>query len=258
MKNPYKSLLYFHQGWTDIVNCLPLIHYYSRCKTHVKVIMRDDAYEIAAYTCGNLLNVEFEFIEKEILDETKIIGDIIPNINEYEILFHGINDVFRKDKYKNAWKLHKLDPRHFVKKLYELYGISLEECLQLFKIKRDFKAEMNLYKSFTTIIKTKYIIIHEPDYMELKFGKKKVKLFNVDQMASNPFIWIKILESADEIHLADSFWASAYYLMRYNNDLNNEQTVIIYPINRDGGLWAKKNKRELFTNWKFKPKKCIF
>ena len=63
-----KSLLYFHQGWTDIVNCLPLIHYYSYYKPNLKVIVRSDARELIEYTCNTLKNVNFIYVDKLILD----------------------------------------------------------------------------------------------------------------------------------------------------------------------------------------------
>ena len=77
-------------------------------------------------------------------------------------------------------------------------------------------------------------------------------------LSNNPFLWIQVLQSANELHLADSFWASVYYLICDKFNMNDNQKVIIYPFNRDGGLYSKRDNRELFYNWKFNTKKCIF
>ena len=85
MNKYYKSLLYFHQGFTDIVNCLPLIHYYSHYKSNLDVIVRIDARDFIEYTCRGLKNVSFIYLDKLILDNTVDFSKIIPEYEEYEI-----------------------------------------------------------------------------------------------------------------------------------------------------------------------------
>jgi len=86
MKRGLKSLLYFHQGWTDIVNCLPLIHYYSHYKSNLDVIVRIDARDFIEYTCRGLKNVSFIYLDKLILDNTVDFSKLIPEYEEYETL----------------------------------------------------------------------------------------------------------------------------------------------------------------------------
>jgi len=258
MSSHSKSLLYFHQGWTDIVNCLPLIHYYSHCKPNLEVIVRIDARDFIEYTCRGLTNVSFIYVDKLILDNTVDFSKLIPEYEEYEILFHGGHDIMRNDSFKGIWGQNASDKSHFVKKFYKLYNISIEDSISLFNYERDLNAENELFYSFQNIIKKPYVIFHEPWDFDLNVKFRNINSINVNGLSLNPFLWIQVLQSANELHLVDSFWASVYYLICYKFDINDNQKVIIYPFNRDGGLWSKRDNRELFHNWKFKEKKCIF
>ena len=42
------GLLYFHQGFTDIINSLPLIDYYmnKHLYEHIYIVIREDAFNI--------------------------------------------------------------------------------------------------------------------------------------------------------------------------------------------------------------------
>ena len=253
-----KSLLYFHQGWTDIVNCLPLIHYYSYYKPNLKVIVRSDARELIEYTCNTLKNVNFIYVDKLILDRNIDLQQIIPEYHDYEILFHGMHDIMRNDEYKNIWIQNKNNTSHFVKKFYKLYNISFEESLSLFNFERDINAETELLYAFEQFIKKPYLIFHEPSYFDLNIKINNINSINVNGLSENPFLFIKILQSAHELHLADSFWASIYYLIYFKFNTNDMQKVIIYPFKRDGGLWSKNDRRILFHNWIYKRSKCIF
>ena len=53
------AILCFHQGWTDIINCLPLINYYAKKYEKLKVIMREDAKALVEFYTKHLQNIEF-------------------------------------------------------------------------------------------------------------------------------------------------------------------------------------------------------
>ena len=55
-----KGYLYFHQGWTDIVNQLSLISYYSHRYENICCIMRKDAKPLVDFYVSSLDNVENE------------------------------------------------------------------------------------------------------------------------------------------------------------------------------------------------------
>jgi hypothetical protein len=51
-----KGCFYSHQGWTDIINNLSLISYYSKIYDELIVLMRDDARQIVDYYVKGLDN----------------------------------------------------------------------------------------------------------------------------------------------------------------------------------------------------------
>ena len=64
MKN---GILYFHQGWTDIINCLPLATFYSKTYDKVYVLMRKDAKDLVDFYVRGT-NIQPVYIDKLDLD----------------------------------------------------------------------------------------------------------------------------------------------------------------------------------------------
>lgn len=62
-----EGILYFHQGWTDIINCLSLINYNCNIYNKIYLIMRNDAKELIDLYTKNIYNIKILYEEKKIL-----------------------------------------------------------------------------------------------------------------------------------------------------------------------------------------------
>ena len=58
------GILYFHQGWTDIINCLALINYYCERYNKIYLIMREDANELINFYRNNINNLDILYENK--------------------------------------------------------------------------------------------------------------------------------------------------------------------------------------------------
>ncbi len=59
------GILYFHQGWTDIVNCLALINYYCNLYYKIYLIMRNDAKLLIDFYTKDVNNLQIFYEEKK-------------------------------------------------------------------------------------------------------------------------------------------------------------------------------------------------
>ena len=60
-----EGILYFHQGWTDIINCLALINYYCNLYDKIYLIMRDNAKELIDFYTKDIKNLNIFYEKKE-------------------------------------------------------------------------------------------------------------------------------------------------------------------------------------------------
>jgi hypothetical protein len=238
-KIPKKGYLYFHQGWTDIINQLSLISYYSERYENICCIMRKDAKPLLDFYTRPLTNVEMLYsnyvginncsYDRKILEE--------PNI---EILFHGLFDVHRSGHEKKCSDLPK--PKFFVNRFYECYGIDYKERVDSFSIKRDFESENFLYDNFTKLHGKKYILHHFSNNSEnitsidnnlLNLLQTKIlnnNSINLNNKTNVFFDYIKILENSHEMHLMDSVWASIVYHLDSKYGLFKNIPIYIYCL----------------------------
>ena len=61
-----KGCVYFHQGWTDIINCLSLINICSKRYTILYAIFREDSKDLIDYYIRGLKNVIPVYIPKNV------------------------------------------------------------------------------------------------------------------------------------------------------------------------------------------------
>ena len=59
------GILYLHNGWTDIINCLALINYYCKLYDKIYLIMREDAKELVNFYIKDIKNLEIFYEEKK-------------------------------------------------------------------------------------------------------------------------------------------------------------------------------------------------
>jgi len=238
-----KGYFYAHQGWTDIINCFPLINYYSKKYDKLICFYREDSYELVSYYISQFDNVTFQSIKQ------------IPAIIDGDILFHGMHDCYRNDKFKNAFA-HSNQMEHFVSRFYNLYHISYYEIINNFYFKRNIELEESEYQKFIEEYGINYILYHEPKYYPINLKLSDNNLYqkiNLDGRVSNVFSYIKILENSKELHLVDSTWASMCYLLDAKYEIFKNKKIFLYPYERSGGLLKDKNQINLnpinLKNW---------
>jgi hypothetical protein len=231
MKN--YGLLYFHQGWTDIINSLALINYYEHKYNKIYLLIREDAKPMVDYFINNKKKVIPIYLPKEKLDRhdytNKIIFLSVHLLHSlpYHILFHGGLDVLRNDIYANRFNFyHKTDP-DFVKLFYTSYDIDYKTRYEYFDFDRDKKKEELMYDEFINTYGKDYILYHHVyDKLDDKF--KNIKLINLDSKTNVFFDYIKILENSLELHLLDSVWGALVYLLNKKYNLFSDKKVYIY------------------------------
>jgi hypothetical protein len=204
----------FHQGWTDIINCLPLVNFFSKSFEKINLIIRDDSKPIIDYYLSQFSNVEGCYYNKFELDNR--LGEIAQKYNETEILFFGVHDAFRKTEYVNLF-LNSKPNDFFVKKFYTVYDIDYSNRITSFELKRDTQLEEKLYNNFISTHGSDYVLYHEDVERDIVLDKtnfnSNYKWVDLDKTTYTFFDYIKILENSKEIHLIDSVWAAIIYLL---------------------------------------------
>ena len=233
------GILYFNQGWTDIVNCLPLVTYYSKRYSRVILPVREGALEFVDYYCRSKNNIECVGFEKQSFESNfpESINRILneKSVKEIDFLFHGCSDIYRNDD--KRCKFMTSENLHFVSSFYQDYGIPFEQRIENFDLVRDFNIEHEFFESFAQKYGNKYVLVH--DSLETPIDVCGVRL---GEIASNPFICSKVLQNAQEIHLIDSFWASVCYHLDMKFSLLQNTKVSIYPFKSRGGSLFDKTK----------------
>jgi hypothetical protein len=223
------GILYFHQGWTDIINCLALINYYCNIYDKIYLIIRNDSKELIDFYTKNINNLQIFYEEKHNIDYNGIefVINKYNNIDLMESNFLGIggHDCFRKDNYNNRFSNSN---GCFVKRFYECYEIPYITRINNFMFTRNYELEENTYNDFINKYGNNYILYHEviKDYD----GSKVI--VNLNEISNIFFDIIKILENASEIHLLDSVWGALIYQIDAKYSLFKNKKIILYA-NRD-------------------------
>jgi len=226
------ALLYFHQGWTDIINCLALINYYKKNYKKIYLLARNDAKSMIDYYIRNNNSIIPIYILKEQLDKCNFTNNIIfLNVNilhslPYDILFHGIYDILRKDNYQSKFNINKKLNLNFVELFYTCYDLDYDIRFKYFDLDRNLDLENNVYNNFIKVNGDKYILYHHI-HDECK-NTENIKLVNLDNKTQIFFDYIKILENSCELHLLDSVWAAIVYLLNKKYGMFTDKKVYIY------------------------------
>ena len=239
------GILYFHQGWTDIINCLALINYYCNKYNKIYLIMRDDANELINFYRNNINNLDILYEEKKNID-CNGIQFVINKYNNIDLqncdfLGIGYHDNIRKDNYQS--KFRYID-NCFVKGFYESYDIPYIEKINSFNIPRNYEVEEKIYSNFIKQNGTEYILYHEV----IENYDTNKKIVNLNQISNIYFDYIKVLENANEIHLLDSSWAAICYLLdaRYKFFYNKNIPIYLYTKRGYSQMFIEPVKLE---NW---------
>lgn len=239
MKN---GVLSFHQGWSDVINCLPLINYYARLYNNLTVISRSDKSNILEYYIKDKPNVTIHYTPT---DDTDSIAIELSKDPTLDMLLHGFHDENRQDQYKKVFvqKYFSVKPDigilgiHFVKLFYELYDIPYITRIEDFNFTRDLNLEEKAYSSFLDECSTPYIVSHngqKHEYVDFNLSNNLYNL-NLNGRFKNIFSSIKILENASEIHLIDSIWAAFCYMLDCKFGIFKNIPIKLYPYKTRSG-----------------------
>lgn len=239
-----KGILYFHQGWTDIINCLPLIDYYLELYEQIYLFIRNDANSLINFYLKNKKNNVIPiYINKNILDNMNTLeyfSKNIDNVSNYEILYHGCHDWNRNDIYMNAFSKCNL---FFVESFYMAYNIDYNKRINCFNFERDYNLENHTYIEFINKYGQNYILSHEINDIT-----SNLPIINLNGISDTFFDYIKILENAQEIHLLDSVWATFIYLLNTKYELFKNIKIYAY-CNRN--YYDMYKKPIQLDNWTF-------
>lgn len=223
------AILYSHQGWTDIFNCLALIDYYLSMNKWalIYVFLREDAKDIIHFYRRNkkvipkFLPASASLVE---LDRMNVVAyaENVMKIKNYDILVHGLSDHMRNDNYKGKY-LIKNNECFFVKSFYAAYDIPYDVRVEYFSIERDVELENKTYNSFVEKHGSEYILTHEIHDIQGNYP-----IVNINGASQIFFDYIKILECAKEIHLLDSVWGCFVYLLDAKYGLFSGKTIHIH------------------------------
>jgi hypothetical protein len=237
-----EGILLFHQGWTDIINCLALINYYCNIYDKIYLIIREESKELINFYTNNITNLCIFYEELQNIDSNNIhIANKYTNVNfqNTDFLVNGMYDFCRKDNYINKFK--SIDGC-FVKRFYESYDIPYITRINKFEFNRNYKLEEEIYQNFINLYGNDYILYHE---IIENYDKDK-KIVNLNGISNFFFDFIKILENAIEIHLLDSVWGSFVYQLDAKYNLFKNKKIFLY---------AKRGYRKMFeepvklNNW---------
>ncbi len=238
-----KGIIYFHQGWTDIINCLALITYYHKDFEELEVLVKEEAKGLVEFYIKNLGNVKGVYHIQCKLDSTDI-GMLI-DCKDKEFLFFGYHDHIPKryggEKY--VLSFHKTRG-FFVQTFYTAYDLDPDIRFTHFIFERDYALEEEAYQSFTEG-ETEYILHHNVEYRTTEWEgtvfslddhslKTKIGDIEVKKHKSRCFFdYIKILENAKEMHLQDSSWANFVYILQKKYNLFAGIKITIYMRHRE-------------------------
>ncbi len=264
-----EAVILFHQGFTDILNHLSILSYYSKLFSKITVIIRKDALNIIEhYLLGSshVPNIELIGLEKNGLDHlfsspesTKMFLEI-HNLEKSYLLFFGFFDRFRQDSYQHSFGLSMHKGIFFSEAFYKAYDLPYSlridafeydrSCLQIQTIENDVFHKFCLKHSIDESKPFDYVLYHEDveNKVTFTFANETVKssAININKLSNSFFDCLKILENAKELHLMDSSWACLVYLFDAKYNFMNNKKVYLY---------AKRGYAEIFrspkllSNW---------
>jgi hypothetical protein len=204
------GVLLFHQGWTDIINSIGLIHYLSAKYERLYVLIRDDARDLMFYIFSDL-NDKIVPITLHIDSFTRIHPhDIIEmaglEVDQVGLHLHGIYDVYGREPYNEVHNPALEDGMFFTESFYTPYGIPYSVRTEWFDISRDKEREQEVYEVFTQRYGKDYGLKHLVDANSSDFP-----IIELDKISDYFFDMFMVLEHAKEIHVIDSVWAAVIY-----------------------------------------------
>lgn len=252
-----EGTILFHQGFTDIINHLPILSYYNDKFSKINIIIRKDAKNILNhYIYSNkYLNFNLISVEKSEIDTYFSNNDLMNlflqlyGLKKTYLLFFGIFDRFRKDSYNNKFGICMASRIFFSEAFYKAYDFEYSNRVDWFTYNR-LEIEEEVFDRFClkhSIDQAKlltneceYILYHEDvsNNVLIEFDKKS-EAISINKLSDNFFDCLKVLENGKELHLIDSSWACILYLMDAKYGIMKNKRVFLY---------AKRGYGEMFRS----------
>lgn len=231
----------FHQGWTDILNCLGMISYNSRLYDTLYVVYRSDAKPLADFYSKSYKNVKNLYLPFEICH-------MLPSLENYIGIFELPTDiecigvgqycVFRTDELKNRLYLTE----HFWLDFYRFFNMDPIIRLRDFEISRDYALEYSKYIKYVNPGWKQYRLYHDCEAAQIP-RDSSLPYLELGKLTDNLFFdCIQILENAHEMYLIDSVWAILAYLLDCKYGLFSRKKNIKIKV------FAKRNYAAMFLN----------
>ena len=232
------GLLLFHQGWTDLFNCLGMVSYNARLYEKLYVVYRADAEPLAEFYSKQYSNVVNLYLPFEIVH-------MIPSLSSYIAIFDLPSDiecigvgqycVFRTDELKDRLYLTE----HFWLDFYRFFNMDPDCRLRDFEFRRDYALERVKYDKHVNHSWEKYRVYHDCEGARIE-RQHDMPFLELGQLTDNLFFdCIKILEAAHEMILIDSVWAILAYLIDCRYGVFRHVKIKVY---------AKRNYSAMFSN----------
>ncbi len=206
------GLLLFHQGWTDIINCLPLVSYFQQNYQTLLVFHKQEAADLVRYYCKQYGNIQFLEMPNEFEQEKRFVQVYLQYLKQSQLIgpqdFHiiGVHDHYREDQYKNVFLTNK---EYFSIKFYTGYGIPHSVRLDFFSKPIDDDAERLLYEKERPA--NAYIVVHDTETNQIALPEITLFKKQLHGLTSRFLDAYLLLKDASEIHVIDSVWAAVCY-----------------------------------------------
>jgi hypothetical protein len=241
------GLLYFHQGWTDIVNCLALINIYAEKYTFLYLLIREDASPMIWAYINPIKNVIPIFKPKEHLDNIQWYNLIDNSIKINGLEFIGNPDVWRQrsDPYIGSYMKYPQPKFAFERLFYECYGIPHSNRVDRFSLVRNQNEEEALFSKLNP--KSPYICVHTNPSVGTVEVPADANVIELNNSSSVFFDMIKVLQNASEIHCIDSVWAALCYLLDAKYGLLSHIPITVYCYRKFDRMFCEPKQLQ---NWK--------
>ena len=265
-----KVLVQFNNGYTDIINLISIVKYYSSIYLHTILIVREDVKDFINFFLKNISSVSTVFIKysdqliyhhtawednkdltysnKELINFCKLKNI---NIQEYERKYIGHMDRLLSNipgnpgpnNSKFDYYTNKLNG-NWLKAFYISSNVDYDVRYKFFDIERDYELENKKYDDFVKIYGNNYNLCHsnnmgdfENKYNSIDLSGKSVIFFD----------YIKILINSKNMYLTDSSWACFIYLLDMKYGLFKDINIFYYPLKWNITFFVNE---PLLNNWK--------
>ncbi len=221
-----QAVVLFHQGWTDIINCISLVHYVAKQHTKVYVVIREEVKDLILYIfqdwnttiipiCApsELLTMENPI---HILNMAKL------PVSDLSLQFFGDYDMFREDSYAYSFSRAIDEGVFFVEAFYTTYDIPYSVRTDMFAISRNKEREDEVYNTFIERHGSEYGLTHG-----ISISSRDYPIVELNQISTYFFDMIRVLEHANEIHVIDSVWAAILYLLQASYGICSDIPIFI-------------------------------